>query len=303
MTDAAALAALVRRRPGMAEDDFIAYWRDVHGTLAARIPYSTLYRVHRLRPGSPLMLPLPAGINTQLDAAEFVDGIAELRWETEAELEQWQQDPVLTEFVSEDEQNVFGHCAVYWAFGKNVATVKDDLPGVVIDGRHGLPTLVVLIRRRPGVEMPAFRSTLRSRLIGTLAAQPGVVRLTAHLLDPYVPETWESPNVSHQEGERPYDAWLELSFGRLDDIAPSLRSAEVEFALARVESHVADLHVYREEETYTLRYEKQPTLIGLRGFSVVQSMLAAGAVNQMRADTIRIVAGTEHLADHARPVV
>jgi hypothetical protein len=287
---AAALSALVRRRAGLSDKEFIGYWRDVHGTLAARVPYSSMYRIHRLRPTSPLLLSGPRVITTRPRPREIIDGIAELRWESDADLERWEHDPILTELVSEDEQNVFGHCAVYWAFGENVALVKDDLPGIVIDGRHGLLTIVVLVRRSLGVEPADLRAVLRSELGAALAAQPGLARLTLHLLDSSRPETWDSPNVTHQQGERPYDAWLELTFRRLDDLAGVLRCLEVEQALARIAPFVSELHAYREDESYTLRFDSRPTLIGLRGYPAAEAILGAGAINQMMPGPLKITA-------------
>ena len=44
---------LIRRKPGMSREDFHRYWRDVHGTIAARIPGMRRYvQCHAIKSGA-----------------------------------------------------------------------------------------------------------------------------------------------------------------------------------------------------------------------------------------------------------
>jgi hypothetical protein len=281
----AALGALVRKRSALSDAQFLAYWRDVHATLAAGVPDSQLYRIHLIRPASPLLLRAPDGVATTAPEAERVDGIAELRWTSQAALERWGAQPLLTEHVSADEQNVFGHCAVYWALGDGVVEAKDEIPGIVVDGDQGLPTLILLVREVAGGR-DALREYLRAVLGPALAAQPGVARLTLHLLEPYVP-IWSSPNVKHEETAA-YGAWAEITLRRLDDVGLVLAAPAVEAALADAAGVAEALHVYREEQSYTLRYDGRPTLAGRRGYPIAATMLEVGSLNQLSRDLTAI---------------
>lgn len=289
---AASLAALVRRRPAHERDLFASYWRDVHATLAARIDDSLLYRIHLLDSASPLLLPLPAEVEGEAPERERIDGIAELRWRSEEELERWSVNPILTEFVSEDEQNVFGHCAVYWARGDNVVEAKDEIPGLVVDGPQSLPTVILLARATPDTGRDGLAAYLRERLLPALVESPGVCRATLHLLDPYGGE-WDSPNVGHGEGPRDYEAWAEITFAGMDACAETLRAPSLASALAAGGRSLGSLHAYFEHETYTLRHRGSPTLVGLRGYPVARTILAVGALNQMGSEVLAIASGWE----------
>ena len=287
---AVSLAAFVRGRPALDRERFISYWRDVHGTLAARVPDSQLYRIHVLDPASPLLLGLPEGVEGTAGEGECFDGIAELRWSAAADLERWSVSPALTEFVAEDEQNVFGYCAVYWARGDNVVEAKDEIPEMVVDGPQVLPTVIVAARRAAGAGRDALGAYLRDTLVPAFAAEPGVVRATLHLLDPYGGE-WDSPNVGH-EGEGDFEAWVELTFAGFDACGAALGAAPVRSALAASSGTAGALHAYLERETYTLRRGGAPTLVGLRGYQAARTMLAIGARNQLRPEVLKVSAGT-----------
>ncbi len=286
---AASLAALVRGRPALDRERFVSYWRDVHGTLAARVPDSLLYRIHLLDAASPLLLGTPDGVEGTPSEAERIDGIAELRWSALADLERWGQNPILTDFVAEDEQNVFGHCAVYWARGDNVIEAKDEIPEVVVDGPQVLPTVIVLARRDPRGDREGLGDYLRDALIPAFAAEPGVLRATLHLLDPYGGE-WDSPNVGH-DGAGEFEAWAELTFTGFDACGAALRAVPVREALAAAAGKAGALHAYLERETYTLRHRGAPTLVGLRGYQAARTMLAVGSHNQLRPEVLDVSGG------------
>lgn len=61
----------ITRKPGMSTEDFSAYWRDVHGPIAAKIPGVRHYVQHHTRH------PLPPGF----EGLPGYDGVAELWWD------------------------------------------------------------------------------------------------------------------------------------------------------------------------------------------------------------------------------
>lgn len=288
---AASLAALVRSRPALDRERFVSYWRDVHGTLAARVPDSLLYRIHVLDAASPLLLGTPDGVEGTPGEAERIDGIAQLRWSAAADLDRWGVNPILTDHVAEDEQNVFGYCAVYWARGDNVVEAKDEIPELVVDGPQVLPTVIVLARRAASADRDGLRAYLRDTLIPAFAAQDGVLRATLHLLDPYGGE-WDSPNVGH-DGAAEFEAWAELTFAGIDACGAALGAEPVREALAASAGTAGALHAYLERETYTLRRRGAPTLVGLRGYQAARTMLEVGSRNQLRPEVLDVSTGAE----------
>ncbi|MGD9603281.1 MAG: EthD domain-containing protein [Gammaproteobacteria bacterium] len=86
--------ALAARKPGMPEDEFHRYWRDVHGPLALRI--STLRRYVQAHK---LPQPLPG-----FDHVPY-DGAAELWFDTYADMQAMPANPEYLDGARADEPN------------------------------------------------------------------------------------------------------------------------------------------------------------------------------------------------------
>jgi hypothetical protein len=86
---------------------------------------------------------------------------------------------------------------------------------------------------------------------------------------------------------------LELAFADAAARGRALAGAEVAAALRELPRHAAALHTYPEVATYTLVHGDRPTLVGLKGLPVAETILATGAENQAQPEVLRLLHGPD----------
>jgi len=151
------LLYFITRKPGLDDDEFHRYWRDVHGPIVAQIPQLRRYLQSHVLPGSTF--------NSQYDGAAeaWVDDI-----ETLAEL---RNEPAYLDGALADEPNFIDMSRVEWL------TTRDR---VIVDGpqKPMMVKTISLLRRKQGLSVEAFRAHWRD-VHGPIAqALPGIRRYT-----------------------------------------------------------------------------------------------------------------------------
>lgn len=148
-------------RPGMTEAEFQHYWSDIHAVqYASRIPQILIYK-----------------LGMRLDWAGEVpapnwSGFAEIWLRNEQEQIASLQSPEFLEGARRDEPN--------WAAFWNTLVLDTDTHPVLDRAGTPLPTgsvkIVVLLRRKPGMSVAAFRRYHLAVHAPELAATPGLLR-------------------------------------------------------------------------------------------------------------------------------
>jgi hypothetical protein len=241
-------SVLLWLRPDLARDEARAYWAGPHSRLAAMTRGVLEYRQHHFSAQSTGAWPPIAGVETAIADARRADGTPEVTFE-----HPWSAlvgGPLTG--VRKDEQNVFARTLFHLTGPRGARWFK---PGYGASVGH---RVVVLVRRRGST------STLKAFVNDTLGPAldrcEGVVELRTQTFLPFVRAAWNTPGVTHDypPGERFQAAIVLGASGR----------PELEAALARVNGelgdelgrHVAALHAYDIEQTYTFRVDGRPTV-------------------------------------------
>jgi hypothetical protein len=169
-------------KPGLADDAFTSYWINFHAVdYAAKIPQIRQYLVATRLP-----------LKTERDVPSFYQGVAEIWLANEAEQLASLQSPEFLQGARPDEPR----WAAFWrtlVLDTEARVLKDDGKGGAAPEYFKLYTL---LKRRPGLELPAFRQMLvedRAGLSGRFAA------IERHLVG-------FSRDALYGFGEPPFDA-------------------------------------------------------------------------------------------------
>jgi EthD domain len=261
-----------------------AYWRDVHGTLAARIPGLYQYRQLHLAPPRGGLLASANGVRSGLrDGEEPVSGIAQLLFGTAEDLRTFSTHPFVTEHVFNDEQRLCRRNASMPS-GEGTARTLVDRTGETTPQHQPVhPTFVVALQPATGLSRETFWQQAAELIATPWSDHAGVLRLRFTPLEPYDPAGWPSPGVEHAWApEHQYQAWVELV----------VRDAAELGGLPRLDPEVVGgAHVYPVREKYTIVHDGRPTDVGLRGWPMVWLIEQAGADNQKAPALLRAVYG------------
>jgi hypothetical protein len=273
----------IRRRDGVPDAVFDAYWRDVHGPLCARLPGLGYYVQHHLdRDAGANLWPLPDGvaaIDTVLDGMVeigFADADGQARFEAASPL------------LFADERNFIGHDVAY-ALPEGARTLVDRDP-------DGVPN-----RAEPGHRIhvhlhgsgAAFEAAVVA-LAEAVALSDGIVKVRLHLPEPYrnsAPAP-AAPEVDHVlPAVRKRVAMLEIAWrDRLQ--AESYFAGDAHAARsAALAGHVGAIGAWRVKGSYTFIRDGVLTTAGLRGSRAAALIDRLGARNQVSPDVARLFDG------------
>lgn len=265
------MLVLLSRRESLEATDFRAYWQDVHGPLAARLPGLYHYRQLHLR-WAPDWWPVGDGVGAGHPGADLVDGIADMAFASPQGQQAYAQ---VAHFTRNDEVNAFRRSVRYLGDAATVreAAARVARPPIAGGGVH----LCALLRRRLDGNANAFADGLR-RLFAPLHAQGRATVWTLahrdndanHLLAAHVDH--DTPN------ERQYQAVVEVGF------ADAFEARAFLFDPAFVEAQgalVATVHAYRVEQVAPMLLQGRMTLSGSRGHTVARLIERVGATNQV----------------------
>lgn len=263
--------ALIARRPELSRELFSRYWRDVHGMLATRFSGFLSYAQYHL--GDPLDgLYLPE-IECNVPNASQFDGLAEVCFADEPDRNGLLHSDVAA-MIHEDEQNAFRATLLYNLGAGASRTLLDRLGA----GPGDADTAVLLLAGRNGTSAASI-DTIANRLSAALARHPGILRIRWHALASGNPRDWDTPNVDHGGGTAiSYDAIVQVAA-----CSQAALIAALTLACARDASGLSalgTLHIYPVTARYVMVENSRPTLLGLRGMDVQQTIDAVGARNQ-----------------------
>jgi hypothetical protein len=272
MATAVPMIVLLSRRESLAHEDFRAYWQDVHGPLAARLPGLHHYRQLHLA-WARGWWPEDAGTDLGHPGGDAVDGIADMAF---ASVEGQQAYAEVAHFTRNDEVNLFRRSVRYMTDESTADEAAARIASALAQS-NGF-RLCVLLRRRPGCPEAAFAKGIRDLFAPLAATQCATVWILAprdntrnHLL---------AAHVDHDAPEhRQYQAMVELAFGSAAE-ARRLLLDDPGFA-ERQRPLVGAAHVYRVDQVAPMLLQGRMTPSGRRGHTVAQLIARAGAVHQL----------------------
>ena len=291
--DAAQMATngFLDRRDDVPAALFYAYWRDVHGPLAARIDGMHQYWQHHLDVPDPGLLPAAvadSGIAVTALDTDRLEGLAEVTFADETDRAGMGASPAAAQLMA-DEQNVFQGTYLHSSVAGNTVTLVDHAETGTPAGARDAYHVILLIAANEESDRSAFRERVADGLATPLAQAQDVVKVRYHLFESYDASGWETPNVDNERTPaQAFDAWIELAFP--DRAAAAAGLASVADALVAPDL-IAAIHAYPVREAYTLVYDGRPTLAGLRGTAITQTIDAVGAANQRTLPVLQSLHG------------
>ena len=177
---------LLDARDDISKDNFYAYWRDVHGEVAARIEgLDRTYQQLHLAAVDSTLWP-KEGISTVPLPEEHIEGIAfaTLSYSNQA------LDPLvekrnkqLADYVRLDEQNIFKGTYSFVSISDNsisyVNPISDSLP----QGEADTFNVMVLLRKKQAASTAKFRSWLKEFVAPALTDSKKAIAVKLHLLE------------------------------------------------------------------------------------------------------------------------
>lgn len=284
--------ALLTMKKGLSPALFSAYWRDVHGILAARIPGFDSYTQFHLGRTLGKNLDLPPWVATAVPAGTRFHGIADVILDSEADRAGLASSAVAAH-IQEDEQYVFRASLLYnletGASRTHVfrqAVESDALVGTSANG-----TVFLLLGRRLGCSPADLTDSLEAGLIPALAEEAGVRQLRTHALASGDPSLWRTTGVDNiQTSATAFDMVLQVT------AMPGGGAVEaINRALGRMTPNMLDTlgkaHGYEVRGRYQMVRGGRPTHLGLRGLNVMDTITAAGADKQRSAAVVEAIYG------------
>ncbi len=273
-------------RRSLAEEDFRAYWRDVHGPLCSRVPGLGWYVQHHFaRHHDAHLWPLPDGVERL--AGYELDGAVEIGWADAAAQAEFQE---ASSILFSDEQNVFEETAAY-PLPAGSTTLLDADPDPAPNGADPYDRVHVHLSTRAGGR-GAVVEALSSGLRDLVGSTPGLVTVRIHPLEPHDNSTPNppAPRVAHTVAEERVEVVvLEVAF--TDSLARrrALEEGpfrEVNAALAGLVSH---LTAFKVDGVHTFVRDGRLTDAGLRGSRVAELITTLAALNQVGDDVRHLI--------------
>lgn len=280
------------RRDDVSPELFGLYWRDVHGPLAARIDGMHQYWQHHLDAPDAGLLPesvAASGVDVTVATTDRLEGLAEVTFASETDRAGLGASPAASQLM-EDEQNAFKGTYLHSSVEGNTRTLVDHGPGAPQGTRDAYHAILLIAANETG-DTQAFRDLVTAEITTPLVATADVVKVRYHLFEGYDASGWDTPNVDNDRTQdQAFDAWVEIAFSdraaaqkALEDIGTALASPDL----------IAAIHAYPIRAAYTLVYDGRPTLAGLRGASVAETITAIGAENQRTLPVLQSMHGRE----------
>ncbi len=252
------------------------YWRDIHGTLVARIPGKFIYRQLHLKPAiNVLSGQFQKYVNPIVQSLQ-PQGIAHTYYLNENELAKFKEHRFTQTYLIEDEPNMARLNASLWSRNDNAKTLKDISHNLTPQGKTDDDEYVVSFIFDSHVRIESRREKLIN-LSKSLITKPEITRLRYHVLEDYDDENIPDTKVGHcRPAEVRYNAWLELGV-----LPKSGLSVLIETDLLPLVTDIKTIHINPIFEKYTIVAEGKPTVVGLKGYPAYQTIMQSGAINQL----------------------
>jgi hypothetical protein len=271
---------VMRKLPGLPQDMFACYWRDVLGTLLARLPGVSYYVQHHFSPNHRANLwPLPGGIRR---IGVVLDGAVEIGFaDTDGRNRYVEASPVLFG----DEVHLFEHTVAY-SLPWGSRTLVDREPDGIPNGSDRLHRLHLHLNGGAG---NGFRPWL-SEWARHLASAPEVQKLRLHLPEPYdnARPSPPSPDVDHQVSDERKDIGvIEIGFASALTAREFWESETHRATIEDQRRYLRSVGAFLVTGVYTYVRDGVITTAGLRGSRTAELIERIGAVNQTRDEVTR----------------
>ena len=256
-----------------------AYWRDVHSITVARAPGIYQYRLLHLAAHRSDLFSID-GINYTI-SDEDPHGVAEFLFLSPEDLQTFGKSELITKYVHKDEQKLCDRNITMSSKQGNACTYIDRI-GDIPNGEPAFPCFMVCLQKADKINQEQFRQYLMQK-VRDWSEQKQVMRSRLSLLEPFN-QSENSPCVSH-EGEqvKNYQAWIELI---LQDEAIAKQLFDDQSA-----QYIKAIHTFAIVARYTMVYNGQPTVVGLRGYPAAQAIEQAGAEIQKSPELLALIYG------------
>ena len=227
-------------------------------------------------------------IERDLAPEDRFDGVPEVVFLTAQDVEAF---GVAMAPLEGDEVNIFEETIAYRSLGENSLTLVDRLADPAPDLDEGVLRFLVFCQRSAEIGGEGFRGWLRAELGPRWAACEEVLKLRLHLLEPYVEENllMDSGGVSHEKpSTKQYQACFEIVFA--DALALRRFAAGRAFSAEEQGRHMRAQHPFLVWRRHCMRYHGRPTLTGLRTAAVAEQIHRVGALNQLSAEVLGLIA-------------
>lgn len=275
--------ALLSKKDALPARLFFRYWRDVHGVLAARIPGFQTYTQFHL--GAVVRnLALPTHVSRSWPVAARFHGLAEVGFANTAAREGLANSKVAA-LIQADERYLFKTSLLYNLEPGASRSYAQAEAGAENAG------FVMLLGLRAGHNPKALINTIEQWLIPALRAAPAIGALHVHVLGSGDPSQWRTPGVDNEAGAATtFEAVL-----RIEGVDSQLTLDSIKNACA-AGSHqdfmaVGKLHLYRVDARHVMVENARPTHLGLRGLDALQTIILAGADQQLQSAVVRTLYG------------
>lgn len=298
-----AILTTLKRRPGVTQETFHAYVRDVHGPLASRLANSDMRQYWHLElahdDGS--MWPRVDGIGYAMTEAESFDHSNPTVYTSKRALEAYFLDPAVGGILMRDEPNIFAETIIYTAPEGQLLEYRAPRPDSTgLAEGEGAVKYLVYFRKAAGTDVAGFRRFMTESYAPALAAAPDVSTLRLFLLDP--PDNSNSTNrlatgVSHFAApERQYQAAIEIAFADRLAMTRAFGSDAYRATLPEQPRRIRQMHVFSVPETTWMVEDGVLTTAGLRGAPAARLITTVGATNQLAPDAVKAMQADARLA-------
>ena len=291
MTINVSTVALLSRRQGLTAAMFTAYWRDVHGVMAARIPGFDSYTQFHLGPLVLGRMALPAQVGGAPDG-EQIHGFAEVHF-TSASERQALSDSTIAAYIREDERNVFSSSWLYnlpsersliWS-----RTLEEEVDARV--GSEASTTAIVLIKAATGRD--GFDASLTERLLASLQAVPAVASVGVFRLVKKDALQWQTTGVNNAiDDSSAFDLALRVRVVLDADVWSAVNNA-FESLSGTFFDVVTRVYCYPVTGCFQMVRSGRPTRLGLRGLPANLLIASIGASNQCTAEVVEAIYGVK----------
>lgn len=271
--------ALLSKKQGISTRLFSKYWRDVHGILAARIPGFDSYTQYHLGPAIRNM-PLPKHVVSAIPANHRFHGIAEVTFADDIARAGLASSEVAA-MIQDDEQNVFKTSLLY-NLEPGASHTYLEKPA-----SENLSSYFMLLGRSTRVSANALITATEQNLLPALAQQPGISRVRMHRLSSGDPTLWNTAGVDNQlTPDTAFEAVIQITSATLQEIENACACAPLDFF-----DSVGKLHLYQAKARHVMVEHGRPSHLGLRGLDALQTIIAAGASNQLEDALVHSIYG------------
>ena len=290
------IVTTLKRKPGVTPEAFRGYLRDVHGTLAARLPDMRQYWQNHLSFDEGGAWPRTPGVSYDFPEGDRFDASNPASYESEDAFKRF--FTTVGKVFLKDEANLFSETVLYTVRPGNARLFADSEPAnrLGFTDNPAAVRFLVMLKRADGVSDAAFRRYLSETLTPALAADPArLLRLRLFLFEPVdnaAAANASADGVAHTKAaDKQYHAAWEIAFPDRLAMRAVFDSAAYRATLAEQPRVVREIHPLRISAQYGMVLDGKVTTVGLRGLGAARLIKEIGAANQLETDVESILLG------------